>query len=102
MSRDGISVTGDINSTSDINLKTNIHSIDNALDKVLQIRGVNFNWKETKKSSIGVIAQEVEDIIPEVVSGDETKMVNYNALIGVLIEAVKELKSEIDELKKNS
>ena len=102
MSRDGINVTGDINSTSDINLKTNIHSIDNALDKILQIRGVNFNWKETKKSSIGVIAQEVEDIIPEVVSGDETKMVNYNALIGVLIEAIKELKSEIDELKKNS
>jgi hypothetical protein len=102
MSRDGISVTGDINSTSDINLKTNIHSIDNALDKILQIRGVSFNWKETKKSSLGVIAQEIEDIIPEVVSGDETKMVNYNALIGVLIEAVKELKSEIDELKKNS
>lgn len=102
LSRDGIDVTGDINSTSDIKLKTNIHQIDNPLDKVLQIRGVNFDWKDTNKSSIGVIAQEIENIIPEVVSGDETKMVNYNGLVGVLIEAIKELKSEIDELKKNT
>jgi len=95
----GIVTCGDINSTSDLNLKTNIHEIDNPLDKVLQIRGVNFNWKENNRASIGVIAQEVENIIPEIVSGDETKVVNYNGLIGVLIEAVKELKEEIEELK---
>lgn len=95
----GIVTCGDINSTSDINLKTNIRDIDNPLDKVLQIRGVNFNWKENNRPSIGVIAQEVENIIPEIVSGEETKVVNYNGLIGVLIESVKELKAEIEELK---
>ena len=95
----GIVTSSDFNSASDLRLKTNIHEIDNPLDKVLQIRGVNFNWKEDNRPSIGVIAQEVENIIPEIVNGDDTKVVNYNGLVGVLIEAVKELKTEIDELK---
>jgi len=91
----------DINSTSDINLKENIHSIDNALDKVMKINGVEFNWKGTKEASAGVIAQEVEEVIPEVVkiSGD-VRTVNYNGLVGVLIEAIKEQQRQIEELKK--
>ena len=91
----------DINSTSDVRLKENIHSIDNALDKVMQISGVEFDWKETKEPSVGVIAQDIEEIIPEVVkiSGD-IKTVNYNGLVGVLIEAIKEQQHQIEELKK--
>jgi len=91
----------DINSTSDVRLKENIHSIDNALDKVMQINGVEFDWKETKEPSVGVIAQDIEEIIPEVVkiSGD-IKTVNYNGLVAVLIEAIKEQQKQIQELKK--
>ena len=95
----GIVTSFDFNSASDLRLKTNIHEIDNPLNKVLQIRGVNFDWKDNNRSSIGVIAQEVESILPEIVNGDDTKVVNYNGLVGVLIEAIKELKTEIDELK---
>jgi hypothetical protein len=91
----------DINSTSDINLKTNINTVENALDTVSQLRGVSFDWKETEKSSYGVIAQEIEKVLPELVGSEEVKTVNYNGIIGVLIEAIKELKNEIEELKKD-
>ena len=90
----------DINSTSDIKLKENIHSIDNPLDKVMQINGVGFRWKDTKEDALGVIAQDIEEVIPELVkNNDHTKTVNYNGLIGVLIEAVKEQQRQILELK---
>ncbi len=96
----GIVTALDFNSTSDINLKTNIRPIGDTLNKVLQIRGVNFDWKETGRTSIGVIAQEIEKVFPELVVGENTKVVNYNGLIGVLIEAVKEQQKQIEELKK--
>jgi Chaperone of endosialidase len=90
----------DINSTSDIKLKENIHSIDNPLDKVMQINGVGFRWKDTKENSFGVIAQDIEEVLPELVKeNDHHKSVNYNGLIGVLIEAVKEQQRQILELK---
>jgi len=91
----------DVNSTSDVKLKENIHQIKDPLDKVMKINGVGFRWKENKNESIGVIAQDIEEVIPEVVknSGD-MKTVNYNGLIGVLIEAVKEQQYQIEELKK--
>lgn len=89
----------DLNSTSDSNLKDNIQTIDNALEIVNDIRGVKFEWKENNKPSIGVIAQEVEKVLPQLVTNTETKTVNYNGLIGVLIESVKELKAENDLLK---
>ena len=95
----GVTTSTDFNSTSDINLKTNIHQIDDSLAKVIQIRGVTFNWKETNRSSAGVIAQEVEKVLPELVNGEETKTVNYNGVIGALVEAVKELKVENDVLR---
>ena len=90
----------DINSTSDINLKENIHSIDDPLGKVMQINGVGFRWKDTKEDAIGVIAQDIEEVIPEIVkNNDHIKTVNYNGLIGVLIEAIKEQQRQILELR---
>ena len=100
----GITVTGvaqatDFNSTSDITLKTNIKVIQDPLAKVVQIEGVSFNWKEDNRPALGVIADQVEKIIPELVHGDNPKTVNYNGLIGLLIEAVKEQQVQITELK---
>jgi hypothetical protein len=89
----------ELNSTSDINLKENIRPIENPLDKVLQINGVEFDWKESKQSSLGVIAQEIEKVFPSLVKTAENKSVNYNGLIGVLIEAVKEQQEQINTLK---
>jgi hypothetical protein len=95
-----LDVLGDINSTSDINLKENVKTVENALETVNSLRGVSFNWKENGKSSYGVIAQELEEVLPELVKNGEVKSVNYNGLIGVLIESIKELKQEIEDLKK--
>ena len=89
----------DFNSTSDINLKENIHTVGNALEITEQLRGVSFDWKENGRSSYGVIAQELEEVLPELVKQGEVKSVNYNGIIGVLIEAIKELKKEVEELK---
>jgi hypothetical protein len=63
------------------------------------MRGVKFNWKESGSPSYGVIAQELLEVLPELVHGENPKTVNYNGIIGVLIEAIKELKAEIEELK---
>ena len=87
------------NSTSDIRYKTNIATVLDAIDKVKNLRGVTFDWIETGSKSMGVIAQEVEEIIPEVVVGEDMKSVNYSAIIGLLIEAMKEQQREIDEIK---
>ena len=99
-----ITATGDIaaanfNSTSDISLKGNIQTIVDPLDKIIKLNGVTFNWKENQKPSIGVIAQELEKVLPELVTQGDIKSVNYNGLIGVLIEAVKEQQKQIEELK---
>jgi hypothetical protein len=93
---------------SDINLKENITPITNALSKVNQLRGVEFDFKSSqdygylKKHQIGLIAQEVEKIIPEVVSQKDNGNlgVSYQHLTAVLIEAIKEQQSQIDSLKK--
>ncbi len=95
----GIVTANDFNSASDIKLKENVSVIDDPLDKIAQLEGVNFQWKENGKKSLGVIAQEVEKVLPELVSGEESKTVNYNGLIGLLIECVKEQQKEIEELK---
>jgi len=96
----GVVTATDFNSTSDINLKENITTVDNALDVTNRLRGVRFEWKKDGRPSYGVIAQELQEILPELVSSGDPKTVNYNGIIGVLIEAVKELSSEIKELKK--
>ena len=89
----------DFNSTSDINFKENIKIIENPIDKVLQIKGVTFNWKENQQSSAGVIAQDIEKILPEIVKEkDDKKSLNYNGLIGLLVEAVKKQQEQINIL----
>ena len=90
---------GTVTANSDRKLKTNIKTIDNALHKVLSLRGVEFDRIDTGDHQIGVIAQEVEQIIPDVVYGEETKSVAYANLVGLLIEAIKEQNKEIQELK---
>jgi hypothetical protein len=95
----GVITSTDYNCSSDINLKENIQPIENPIDKVLNITGVSFDWKEDGRSSMGVIAQEVERVLPELVSGSDSKTVNYNGLIGLLIEVVKEQQREINTLK---
>ena len=124
-----LAMTGDINNdgniqsrgnitayyTSDRSLKTNITNISNALDKVNQINGVEFDWTDeyiakhggvdgyfNRKHDVGVIAQEIEMVLPEVVAmrDDGTKAVRYEKIVALLIEAVKELSAEVEELKK--
>ena len=95
----GIATAQDFDALSDENYKKNVITVNNALNKVEQLRGVSFDWKENGRSSYGVIAQELQKVLPELVHGDNPKTVNYNGIIGVLIEAIKELKKEIEELK---
>jgi hypothetical protein len=95
----GIVTAQDFDALSDQNYKENITTVNNALLKVEQLRGVKFDWKESGTPSYGVIAQELEQVLPELVHGNDPKTVNYNGIIGVLIEAIKELKAEVEELK---
>jgi hypothetical protein len=95
----------DVTAFSDERLKDNIETIPDALSKVCQMRGVTFNRTDFDgEKQMGVIAQEVEKVIPEVVreddSEDKIKSVAYGNMVGVLIEAIKDLKAEVDELKK--
>jgi len=89
----------DVTAFSDERLKSDIETIKNALDKVTNMRGVTFT-REGRQGT-GVIAQEMQKVMPEVVHDENEYMsVAYGNLVGVLIEAVKELKAEVDELKK--
>ena len=89
----------DFNSTSDLLLKHNIHTISNSLDIISQLRGVEFMWNNNNKKSYGVIAQELETVLPELVNTDKFKSVNYIGLIGILIQAINELRIEVEMLK---
>jgi len=116
-------VSGEIRATDDVtafyssdeSLKENIKNIENPLEKISQINGVTFDWTEdyikqhggedeyfVRKNDVGVIAQEVEKVLPQVVATrkDGIKAVKYDRIVALLIEAVKELKKEIEELKK--
>ena len=90
---------GDITAFSDERLKSDVKTIDNALDKVMNMRGVSYT-KQAEKG-VGVIAQEIEKVLPEVVTDGEYKSVAYGNIVGVLIEAIKEQQNQIDELKKD-
>jgi hypothetical protein len=94
-----ITAGGDITAFSDERLKSDIETIDDALYKVMNMRGVSYT-KQAEKG-IGVIAQEVEKVLPEVVTDGEYKSVAYGNIVGVLIEAIKEQQKQIDELKKD-
>jgi hypothetical protein len=96
----GVVTATDFNSASDAKLKTNIQPIADPLEKVIQIKGVSFNWIKDNKPSMGVIANELQKVLPELVSDTDPKTVNYNGLIGLLIECVKHQQNEIEQLKK--
>jgi len=98
---------------SDKNLKENVEALPYGLDDVMKMRAVEFDWKKDKANGkerghdIGVIAQEMEEVIPEVVKEyeglqgkDNFKAVDYSKLVPVLIKSIQELKAEIEELKK--
>jgi len=114
--------TGEIRATNDItafyssdkSLKENIKNIENPLEKISQINGVTFDWTEdyikqhggedkyfVRKNDVGVIAQEIEKVLPQVVGTreDGIKAVKYDRIVALLIESIKELKKEIEELK---
>ena len=99
--------TGTLSSTvvtasSDERLKRDVTTFTHALDTVNSLRGVSFIRNDSNRVDYGVIAQEIERVLPAVVHNTEDgyKSVSYNSIIGVLIEAIKELKQEIDQLKK--
>ena len=112
-------LTGSLSEGSDVRLKTDVVGITSALSKVNQMRGVEYKWnsvaedncgirnREDGVKEIGVIADEIESIIPQVIKSDtvkgidgtEYKGVSYDRLVPLLIEAVKELSAEIDKLK---
>ena len=105
-----VTAAGNVTAYSDARLKTNVNTIDNALDIVDQLRGVSFDWKESGEHSIGVIAQEVEKVLPELVltqevsttehlEPKEVKSVDYGKMVGVLINAIKELNAKIEILE---
>ena len=93
--------TGDITAFSDARVKENVETIPNALEKVTALRGVNFNKIGEEKRSTGVIAQEVKEVLPEVIHENEDGMLSvaYGNITGVLIEAIKEQQKQIEELK---
>jgi len=111
-----LTMNGNITASSDIRLKTNIKTIQNALSIVSRMRGVYFNWIESGNQSIGLIAQEVQEVIPELVleniiknppsfPGEKTPedrilSVDYGKIVSVLIEAIKEQQKQIEEQNK--
>lgn len=106
-----ITATGDITAFSDARLKENIVTISDPLTLVKQLRGVTFDWIESGKHSYGLIAQEVEQVLPElVVSVDggveglpeeqKVKTIDYSKVVPILIESIKQLSNEVELLKK--
>ena len=88
--------------TSSIRYKENVVSLDNSLDRVLLLRGVTYNRKGSNDTEIGVIAEEVADIVPEIINftkSGEADSVSYGRITALLIEAIKEQQQQINELK---
>ena len=94
-------VDGVVISSSDRRLKTNINKIENAMDKIERLSGVFFNKIGDDKRQLGLIAQDVNDVIEEAVYKDENGFLNiaYGNLMGLIIEGMKELRNEIKNLK---
>ena len=95
------------NSLSDIRLKKNIKTIDSSLNKVLKLRGVNYEWKESDSNEKGIrmgfIAQEAEAVIPEVVNKEgEYLSMQYAPITALLVEAVKEQQKTIEKLQEEN
>ena len=98
----GVTVTGTVTETSDIAYKSDIKPITNTLDKIQQITGYKYKLDNASIDSMGVIAQDVEKVFPELVHGDEgNKTLQYSGLIGVLVEAIKDLSAKVKKLESN-
>ncbi len=97
-----VTVYGVVNTLSDMREKTNITPIENALEKIKQIGGYNYNWNNSDEKQIGLIAQEVEKVLPEAVSENQqgTKFLNYDGIIPVLTEAIKQQQKLIEAQSK--
>jgi hypothetical protein len=113
-----VRTTGNVTafSSSDRSLKENIRPIENALDKIEKINGVRYDWTDdyiesrggedgyfVRKKDVGLIAQEVEEVLPEIVAenGDGHKAIKYERVIALCVEAIKELKRDIEKLRKD-
>ena len=100
-SNGNLTASGNVTAYSDARLKTNVQTIENSLDKTLKLRGVSY--ERDGKKNIGVIAQEIREILPEVVheADDEQKTlsVSYGNVVGLLIEAIKELNAKVEDLQ---
>jgi hypothetical protein len=99
-----LTVTGTITENSSLRYKENVETIKYGLDKVLQMRGVTYDKKDNGVKEMGVIAEEIHEVLPEVVLKNEEgdiDSVSYGRITAVLIEAIKDLKKEIEELKAN-
>ena len=90
-------------SLSDASKKTNIRPIENSIELTKQLEGVRFDWIDNHKPSLGLIAQEVEKVLPELVetNSEGIKSVSYSNIVGLLIEAIKEQQVRIEELERN-
>ena len=97
----GVVTAENFDSLSDRRYKENIRPIENALDKVADLNGIHFDYKHSGNKSMGLIAQDVQKVFPECVSGKDPISVNYNGIIGALVEAVKELKDQNEQLRKD-
>ena len=92
-------------SISDINQKKNIQRIESPIEKIKKISGYTFDWKQSGEHSGGVIAQEIEQVMPDIVKeksirdGEKMKAVDYQAIIGLLVETVKDLNQRIEDLE---
>ena len=96
----GLVTAVDFNSTSDERLKDNITPLLNAGDAVQQLQGVAFTWKESGEAAYGLIAQEVERVIPALVEEvDDVKRLKYLGLIAFLLESIKELQDRVTALE---
>jgi len=98
---DDITVNGDVIISSDARLKTNIVSLGTTLVKLLLIDGKSYTMKKNGKQKIGVLAQDIQKVFPELVSKDENEMlaVNYQGLVPILINAIKEQNGKISKLE---
>ena len=94
---------GQFTEASSIAFKTNVETLENSLDKISKLRGVTYNLKANNEPSIGMIAEEVNEVFPELVDRDDNgkpQAMSYTRMTAVLLEAVKELTEEVKELKK--
>lgn len=97
----GAGATGVVGQLSSRRSKTNIRKVQDALDKVADLRGVTFDWKDSGRRDIGLIAEEVGKVVPEVVTyednGVDAKSLDYAHLVALIIEAIKEQQRMIDD-----